>query len=176
MNLGKGQNLVWHMVYNSFCISESGCTFIDKPHPISLPQVKKRDAPTRDNDANSQRATRQGKGYHALPTIRHLMCSSERWYEITNDEDYYFPGVFDAPHPQRMGFCPDITQLPKYDTTNPHFIYADISSAVLMDRFKPVLFLTVLSLSHSTKAWCDKHVYNTRSHSAKRFQQFSKRS
>ena len=47
-------------------------------------------------------------------------------YEITNNKDYYFPGVFDAPHPQRMGFCPDITQLPKYDTRNPHFIYAGI--------------------------------------------------
>ena len=54
------------------------------------------------------------------------MCSSERWYEITNNKDYYFPGVFDAPHPQRMGFCPDITQLPKYDTRNSHFIYAGI--------------------------------------------------
>ena len=126
MNLGKGQNLIGHMVYNGFCITESGCAFINEPHPIPLPEVKKRAVPMRDNDENPQKATRQGKGCHILPTIRHLMSSSERWYEITNDEDYHFPGIFDAPYPQRMGFCPDITQLPKYDTRNPHFIYADI--------------------------------------------------
>ena len=46
---------------------------------------------------------------------------------------------------------------------------------VLMGGFKPVLFLTVLSLPCSTKAWCYTHTYiNTSSHSAKRFQQFSK--
>ena len=126
MNPGKGQNLIGHMVYNGFCITESGCAFINEPHPIPLPEVKKRAVPTKDNDDNPQKATRQGKGCHILPTIRHLMSSSERWYEITNDEDYHFPGIFDAPYPQRMGFCPDITQLPKYNTRNPHVIYADI--------------------------------------------------
>ena len=46
---------------------------------------------------------------------------------------------------------------------------------VPMDRFRLFAFLTVLSLPRSTKAWCDTTVCNTRSRSAKRFQQFSKR-
>ncbi len=40
MNLGKGQNLVGHMVFNVFTINEVGMAFLEDPHAVSLPAVK----------------------------------------------------------------------------------------------------------------------------------------
>lgn len=54
-------------------------------------------------------------------------CSLETsGYDITNEDDYHFPGVFTAPYPQHMGFCEDITKLAKYDSKNEHFLFTDI--------------------------------------------------
>lgn len=37
-----------------------------------------------------------------------------------------FSGVFHTPPPARMGYCPDLTQLPSYETTDPDFLLSDI--------------------------------------------------
>ena len=54
------------------------------------------------------------------------MSSSEKWFPISSETDYHFPGVFSHPYPQRLGFCKDISTLPHYDSTNPHFLFTDI--------------------------------------------------
>ena len=46
------------------------------------------------------------------------------------------------------------------------------TTIVPIDYFRLLLLLTVLFLPRSTKAWCDMWVCDTRSYSAKRFQQF----
>ena len=61
-----------------------------------------------------------------VTTIRNLMSDSENWFQITNESDYHFPGVFATPHPKRLGYCADISTLPQYDCHNPHFLFSDI--------------------------------------------------
>ena len=54
------------------------------------------------------------------------MCTSTKWFTITTSKDYHFPGVFQTPPPARMGYCPDIRQLPGYEESDPDFIFSDI--------------------------------------------------
>lgn len=69
---------------------------------------------------------RKGHGTHALPVIKYLMESSERWFTIASSEDYHFPGVFSQPFPCRMGYCEDITTLANYVSEDQHFLFSDI--------------------------------------------------
>ena len=39
MSLGKGQDLVGHMVFNAFTITEVGMAFLEDAHSVSLPTV-----------------------------------------------------------------------------------------------------------------------------------------
>ena len=55
-----------------------------------------------------------------------MMSSPDQWFKIKGSEDYQFPGVFSAPYPQRLGYCPDITKLGLYTPESPDFLYYDI--------------------------------------------------
>lgn len=105
MRVGKGHNLVNSMVYNAYSLSSAGHTLLQTPH--KLPSVEM-------------------KGCKAITTIRSLMSSSEKWFPISSETDYHFPGIFSHPYSQRLGFCVDISILSQYDSTNPHFLFTDI--------------------------------------------------
>ena len=72
------------------------------------------------------KGSRNGKGSHALKVVQDLISSKENWFNIEDSDDYNFPGVFTRPFPQRLGFCQDISKLPNYEITDPHFIFTDI--------------------------------------------------
>lgn len=148
MSLGKGQDLVGHMVFNAFTITEVGMAFLEDPHSVSLPTVHSGNtyihtyiislnqifvticlgtAPSlQPEKCWSEKETRKGKGCQTITIIRTLMESREKWYAINNEDDYHFPGVFTAPYPQKMGFCEDIMKLAKYDSKNEHFLFTDV--------------------------------------------------
>ena len=50
----------------------------------------------------------------------------KNWFSINWSDDYNFPGVFCVPHPQRLGYCDDISKLPNYEAGDPHLLYSDI--------------------------------------------------
>ena len=79
-----------------------------------------------NGESHKTPATRKGRGCHALPLIRSLMITSSNWFTITSSDDYHYPGVFHTPAPQRMGYCEDITNLPNFESTDPHFILSDV--------------------------------------------------
>lgn len=130
MRLGKGHNRLGDMVYNSYTLASAGEAFLENPHVIELPDVSAISHPNthavENAEGSNTKPKRQGKGCHAIPAIRSLMSSSENWYTICREEDYEFPGTFSTPAPQRMGYCSDITTLPKYDHSNEHFLFTDI--------------------------------------------------
>ena len=127
MRVGKGHNLVNKMVYNVYSLSSAGCTFLQNPHELKLPSVETKKRTTSSSDEEPETRThRKGKGCKAVTTIRSLMSSSKKWFPISSETDYHFPGVFSHPYPQRLGFCEDISTLPHYDSTNPHFLFTDI--------------------------------------------------
>ena len=86
---------------------------------------------------------RKGIGCHALTVIRQLISLGENWFPIANSDDYNFPGVFDFPYPQRLGYCEDISKLQNFEKSDPHFIFSDIQLGKWKARPKRVITLDV---------------------------------
>ena len=99
-----------------------------EPHEIMLPSITNEKTPANTNQASasSKTAERKGKGCHALPCIRGMMNSRTTWFPIDSSKDYHYPGLFHTPFPQRMGFCEDMSRLPNYEQTDPHFLLSDV--------------------------------------------------
>ena len=113
------------VIFNVFHLTDTGSNFLADPSEIFLPAVgsQKSSKPNvREDKSYIPKATRKGMGSQALSTIRRLMSSSDQWFTVNSSSSYHFPGVF----PQRMGCCPDITQLPSYETSDLDFIFTDI--------------------------------------------------
>ena len=73
-----------------------------------------------------EKRKQQGRGSHALQVIRSFIASSHRWFSITSEDYYHYPGVFTVPCPQRMAYCSDTSTLAHYDPLNKHFLLTDI--------------------------------------------------
>ena len=128
MKLGKGHNLLGQMVFNSFTLSEAGNAFLESPHMLTLPILDSKSGRTKvpAKPEENEKPRRKGKGCHAIDGIKLLLSSREKWFTITTKEDYQFPGIFRSPYPQRLGYCPDISALPEYKSTNQNFLFEDI--------------------------------------------------
>ena len=115
-------------VCNTFVLSEAGQALLENPHLFSLPDAGIRRAGIRPLTKKSQNEPikRKGKGCQAVEGIRSPMSSRKNWYEISSETDYQFPGIFEAPFPQRLGYCPDVSTLPLYKSGVSVFLYAEI--------------------------------------------------
>ena len=82
-----------------------------------------------DSDEARPKSTHTGKGCHILPIISNLLSSAENWYPIASSKDYHFPGEFEHPYPQCLGYCSDFTALADYDPDQPDFLCYDIQLA-----------------------------------------------
>ena len=68
----------------------------------------------------------KSKGVQALPMIRKIMSAHKNLFSISSAIDYHFPGQFRHSHPQRLGYCDDITSLGHYVASDPDFLFNDI--------------------------------------------------
>ena len=104
--------------------------FLENSHPVLLPDLAQSPFVQGSKPTSSVHraptAKRSGRGCRARPTIVAMMSSPDQWFKIKGSEDYQFPGVFSAPYPQRLGYCPDITKLGLYTPESPDFLYYDI--------------------------------------------------
>ena len=73
--------------------------------------------------------------------------------EDSDDYMYNFPGVFAHPFPQQLGFCEDISTLPNYDITNPHFIFADIQLGKDKARRKQLIEMNINVVAENVYYW-----------------------
>jgi hypothetical protein len=133
--IGSGNNMLSSVAFATLSLSSSGiqCLEEDMAYPVMLPieveipvieeLEEEQESTARDK---SKAAPRRGKGSYALTTLKKLIANKENWFLITNSDGYNFPGVFDEPYPRRLGYCEDITQLPNYEETDPHFMFSDI--------------------------------------------------
>ena len=129
MKRGVGNRMVNGVIFNVFHLTDTGSNFLADPSEIFLPAVgsqKSSKSNVREDKSDKPKTTRKGMGSQALSTIRRLMSSSDQWFTVNSSSSYHFPGVFHSPFPQRMGFCPDITQLPSHEKSDPDFIFTDI--------------------------------------------------
>lgn len=104
-------------------VRDAGRTFLTSDVEIMLPALGNTKHPKSEasGSRSSGSRTRKGKGSHALTVIKQLISDNENWFPLTNSDDYNFPGVFDFPYPQRLGYCEDISQLPNYKVTPTSF-------------------------------------------------------
>ena len=127
MKQGMGRMMASGVIFNVYSISSAGIEFLDNPKELMLPSMDLC-PPTQVKDQPSKpvKCSRKGAGSQALPVVRSLMCTAGNWFTISTSKDYHFPGMFHVPSPARMGYCPDITQLPGYEESDPDFLLSDI--------------------------------------------------
>jgi len=65
-------------------------------------------------------------GHNPLSKIRELLSNKENWQNITLKEQYQFPGFSTEATSNKLLFCSDISKLPQYVATKPHFLWNDI--------------------------------------------------
>ena len=129
MQIGRGHCRVSAMVFNTFRLTPAGREHLQSPILVELPASTTTEPlqPGSPSVSTSKaKLTRKSKGTNLLPALRRLLTSHEHWFEITESSDYQYPGTFRFPHPQRLGFSPDITKLPLYSSADEHFLFTDI--------------------------------------------------
>ena len=152
LSIGSGNNMV---AFVAFATSSSGIHRLEEDvvNPVMLPvefetQAIKQGQESKVKD-NARTIPRRGKGCHALTVLKTLIANKENWFLITNSNGYNFPGVFDEPYPKRLGYCENITQLPNYEETDPHFMFADIQLGKEKARPKRTVKIDIDRVSES---------------------------
>ena len=121
--MGNCHGRITQVVFNTYKISERAQQLLSSPQEILLPSISQSSVTvgTETQDSATKGLTRRSKGTHLLPELKKLLSSSNNWFNIEEPDDYYFPGCFRTPYPQRLGFCPDITSLSFYNPEDEHF-------------------------------------------------------
>jgi hypothetical protein len=132
LQLGKCHQRITPFVFNTYQLTETGEELLTVGHQILLPCMFSMQPPLTEmkNETKKEntgiKQQRKSKGTHLLPVLTKLLSSRDNWFIIDSSDDYYFPGKFSAPYPQRLGFAPDITTLPFYVKEDEHFLFNDI--------------------------------------------------
>ena len=117
------------VVFNIFYITKEGEAFLESNCEINLPTPALESPALSISDQKMKTTistTRKGAGSQALPVIRGLLSSAEKWFPIESCDDYHFPGIFKLPPPKRLGYCEDVTKLSSYEKSDPDFMFSDI--------------------------------------------------
>ena len=91
------------VVFNVFHITNKGEAFLENNHEINLPTPALESPTLSICDEKKERTTtttRKGAGSQALPVIRGLLLSADKWFPIESCDDYHFPGTFKLPPPK----------------------------------------------------------------------------
>lgn len=126
MQLGRCHGRVTPVVFNLYEITEAGKELMRDSHCILLPIISCHSSQVATKQTKNVTMFRRSKGTHLLPKLSKLLSSCENWFEITQPDDYYYPGQFKSDYPKRLGFVPDITKLSFYVKEDEHFLFNDI--------------------------------------------------
>ena len=75
---------------------------------------------------DGEKKKRVGRGSNPLSTVKALLKSQDNWQEIISKEQYQFPGVSLSGQGNTLLYCKDISKLPQYLNSKPHFLWDDI--------------------------------------------------
>jgi len=136
ITIGKGHNKVSDIVFATYTVTEDGTALLEsfEDRETLLPALDEKwilhkdveSEPLPDKQPASKPIQRKGKGMNALGVAKELISDRANWYDIKSSDDYNFPGIFTQPYPKRLGYCEDISKLPNYEASNPHFLFSDI--------------------------------------------------
>ena len=128
--------MITDIVFASYTVADTGTALLDNVElqEVLLPTIDHKwslstdaeGAPLPDRQDTNKSVQRKGKGAHALTIAKELLSDRTNWYNIESSDDYNFPGIFAKPFPQRLGYCEDVSKLPNYEPSDPHFLYSDI--------------------------------------------------
>ena len=129
--VGSAHNRMSRIIYAAYTVTGQGRDLLteDDVQEVLLPDETIDTGTNKDKldcEVEIVSAVRKGKGTHILNVAKELISDKNNWFPIKESKDYNFPGIFNTPFPQRLGYCDDITKLPNYESTDPHFLYSDI--------------------------------------------------
>ena len=111
--------------YRTYKVSEAGNLFLGNPQSLKVlsPFIDPLEAKQKSVTSRKEK-NHGGRGIHHLPKIRHAMRSSANWYEVTEREQYEFPG-FES-QTQEIGFCKSIKEMSGFGSHQRiHFMWDD---------------------------------------------------
>ena len=73
-----------------------------------------------------EKKKRVGRGSNPLSVAKELMKCPDNWQEIVSKEQYQFPGVSIDTQSNTLLYSKDISKLPQYVASKPHFLWEDI--------------------------------------------------
>ena len=92
-----------------------------------------------------EKKKRVGRGSNPLSVAKELMKLPDNWQKIVSKEQYQFPGVSNDTQSNTLLYNKDISKLPQYIASKPHFLCEDIQlskgklnpdRAVTMEKIK----------------------------------------
>lgn len=106
-------------------VSEAGSLFLENPQSLKVlsPFTDPLQA-NQKSDASRKEQKPGGRGIHHLPKIRNAMSISTNWFEVTERDQYEFPGFQSAS--QEIGFCKSVKDMPGFGSHQRiHFMWDD---------------------------------------------------
>ena len=121
--------------YASLQPTEKGRNAVSLKQSVLLPQIDKANVRTEHASQNSSQQQqnencrkRVGKGKHMLPILKELLVKEENWRNLKEDnkEQYQYPGWHNSRLSNVLYYTSDVTKLPHYSDSDPHFLWSDI--------------------------------------------------
>ena len=80
----------------------------------------------KENEVDRKKRVGHGSNPWPLPVVRMLMKCHDNWREIITKEQYQFPGVSVNGQSSMLLYSKDVSKLPQYVVSKPHFLWDDI--------------------------------------------------
>ena len=122
-------------VFSYYEVAQKGRDAIATNKEVLLPPIAKFDVATLATPKSFQELSkgkemekkkRVGRGSNPLSVAKELMKSPDNWQEIVSKEQYQFPGVSINTQRNTLLYSKDISKLPQYVASKPHFLWKDI--------------------------------------------------
>lgn len=118
-------------VYASLQPTDKGRMAVSGEEALLLPETSiicERNTEVKVNNNKTPAQKRIGKCKHTAPVLKDLLVEGEDWIELieSNKEKYQYPGWHDSCIGNVLYYSTDITKLPHYNESDPHFLWSDI--------------------------------------------------
>ena len=121
-------------VFSYYEVTQEGRGTVANNKEVQLPPIPNQAAEFRCSTSvgNSvkenevDRKKRVGHGSNPLSVVKMLMKSHDNWQEIITKEQYQFPGVSVSGQSSMLLYSKDVSKLPQYVASKPHFLWDDI--------------------------------------------------
>ena len=118
-------------VFSYYEVTQEGRGTVTNNKEVQLPPIPNQAAEFRcstsvGNSVKQNEVDRKKCVGRALSVVKMLMKSHDNWQEIITKEQYQFPGVSVSGQSSMLLYSKDVSKLPQYVASKPHFLWYDI--------------------------------------------------